>query len=155
MFYTFTTGLDTVGVTEETSGGLKVVVGEKRQRHAYLLHQFRKKCEKKMTSRQGKSTGSSTKSRCWYRVHREETVAPPGCGTQEPQTGAGHISNNAFVLSALCATTVLQTLKTKAGSEMCFLGNAGRLIHSLLLQMAVIALSLSLSSLPRSVQCSF
>lgn len=51
MFYTFTTGLDTIGVTEETSGGLSVVVGascgEKRQRHAYLLHRFRKKCEKR------------------------------------------------------------------------------------------------------------
>lgn len=44
---------------------------------------------------------------------------PPGCGTQETQTRAGHISQNAFVPSALCGITVPYTLKIGAGPKLC------------------------------------
>lgn len=42
-----------------------------------------------------------------YIQRESETVAPPGCGTKEPQTRDGHISQKAFVPSVVQQSFIL------------------------------------------------
>lgn len=111
----------------------------------------RGECERKMTSKRGNQQEVQTSLGAGiHRTRGSETVAPPGCGTREPQTGA-------FVARG---TTVLYS-KDEGRIRNLFLSEcaAGWLICSLLLQMAMIALSLSSKPppilLPNLVQCSF